>query len=93
MSIRRANDERIEGTPDGLNAITEIADVPDGPTISAVNAGSGRAYNNGAATLTMTNAATGGGTITGYTATSSPGSFTASRWPVLKPPTLSSPRL
>ena len=29
MSNRRAQDERIEGTPDGVNAITEIVDVPD----------------------------------------------------------------
>jgi hypothetical protein len=36
MSIRRAQDERIEGTPDGVNAITEIVDVPDTPTIGTV---------------------------------------------------------
>jgi hypothetical protein len=32
MSIRRAQDERIEGTPDGLTAVSEIMDFPDAPT-------------------------------------------------------------
>ena len=32
MSVRRAQDERIEGTPDGLGAITEIMDFPDAPS-------------------------------------------------------------
>jgi len=75
MSIRRAQDERIEGTPDGLNAVIEIADVPDAPSASAANVGTSRAYDNGAATVTLTNNATGG-TPTSYTVTSSPGSFT-----------------
>jgi hypothetical protein len=77
MSIRRAQDERIEGTPDGLNAVTEISDVPDAPTIgAATNVGTSRAYNNGSATVAYTAAATGGTVVT-FTATSTPGSFTA----------------
>ena len=78
MSIRRAQDERIEGTPDGLNAVTEISDVPDAPTIaSATNVGTSRGYNNGAATVTITANATGG-TPTSYTVTSSPSGGTGS---------------
>jgi len=69
MSIRRAQDERIEGTPDGLNAVTEISDVPDAPTIGTATAGAS------SATVTYTAAATGGA-VTTFTATSSPGSIT-----------------
>ena len=70
MSIRRAQDERIEGTPDGLNAITEIMDVPDAPTI-------GTAVDNGnlGVAVTFTTAVTGGTPAT-YTVTSTPGSIT-----------------
>lgn len=76
MSVRRAQDERIEGTPDGFTAISEIMDVPDAPTIgAATNVGTSRAYNNGSATVAFTAPATGG-TPTSYTATSTPGSFT-----------------
>ena len=56
---------------------TPIADVPDAPTIgAATNVGTSRAYNNGSATVAYTAAATGG-TATTFTATSTPGSFTA----------------
>ena len=56
---------------------TPIADVPDAPTIgAATNVGTSRAYNNGSATVAYTAAATGG-TVTTFTATSTPGSFTA----------------
>jgi len=70
VSVRRAQDERIEGTPDGLNAISEIMDVPDAPTI-------GTAVDNGNidASVTFTAAVTGG-TPSTYTVTSTPGSFT-----------------
>ena len=55
MSIRRAQDERLEGTPDGLAAISEVMDFPDAPSaVSAVDVGTSRAYNNGAATVTVT---------------------------------------
>lgn len=78
MSVRRAQDERIEGTPDGLNQISEIVDVPDTPTIGAPSdVGTSRAYNNAAATVSVTAAATGGTPAT-YTVTSSPGSISAS---------------
>ena len=51
---------------------------PVAPTIgTATNVGSGRAYNNGAATVTFT-APTSKLPITSYTVTSSPGGFTAS---------------
>jgi len=77
MSIRRAQDERLEGTPDGLGAITEIMDFPDAPTaITATNVGTSRAYNNGAATVAITPAVTGGTPAT-YNVISTPGSFTA----------------
>lgn len=73
MSIRKAQDERIEGTPDGLTAVTEITDVPDTPTIGAATdlvSGSG-------VSVAFTPAATGG-TATTYTATSTPSSITGS---------------
>lgn len=71
-NIKRANNSSVTKT-----STTPIPDVPDAPSISAINSGFGRAYNDGAATLTLTAAATGGGTITSYTALSTPGSFTA----------------
>jgi uncharacterized protein YccT (UPF0319 family) len=50
--------------------------APGIPTIgTATNVGTGRAFNNGAATVTFTPAA--GATATSFTATSSPGGFTA----------------
>jgi hypothetical protein len=54
--------------------------VPNAPTIgTATNVGTARAYNNGAATVTFTAPIYDGRTpITAYTATSSPGGFTAS---------------
>jgi hypothetical protein len=59
------------------SGITPIDDVPDAPTIgAATNVGTSRAYNNGSATVAYTAAATGG-TATTFTATSTPGSFTA----------------
>lgn len=69
MSNRRAQDERIEGTPDGSNAITEIVDVPDAPTIGTATAGLL------SASVAFTPATTGG-TVSLFTATSSPGSIT-----------------
>ena len=56
-----------------------IFDIPDTPTIgTATDVGTSRAYNNGAATVTITGNAVTGGPTTGYTVTSSPGSFTGS---------------
>jgi hypothetical protein len=50
---------------------------PGIPTsVSATNVGTGRAFNNGAASVSFTAAA--GATATSFTATSSPGSYTAS---------------
>jgi hypothetical protein len=53
-------------------------EVPNAPTIgTATDVGTGRAYNNGAATVTFTAPTwTGGLPITSYTVTSSPGGFT-----------------
>lgn len=53
-------------------------EVPNAPTIgTATDVGTGRAFNNGAATVTFTAPTwTGGLPITGYTVTSSPGGFT-----------------
>lgn len=69
MSNRRAQDERIEGTPDGANAITEITDIPDAPTIGTATAGIGNV------SVAFTPATTGG-TASTFTATSNPGSIT-----------------
>ena len=70
-NIKRANTSGITKTG------TAIADVPDAPTIgAATNVGTSRAYNNGSATVAYTAAATGGTVVT-FTATSTPGSFTA----------------
>ena len=54
--------------------------APDAPTIGAVtNVGTGRAFNNGSATVAFTAPTTGNTVgITSYTATSSPGGFTGS---------------
>lgn len=68
MSIRRAQDERIEGTPDGNTAIVEIVDVPDAPTIGTATAGVETA------SVTFTAAVTGG-TATTFRAISTPGSI------------------
>jgi hypothetical protein len=52
--------------------------APTVPTsTSAANAGSGRAYNNGSATVSFSAPTTSKLPVTSYTATSSPGSFTA----------------
>jgi hypothetical protein len=60
-----------------MAGVTPIDDVPDAPTIgAATNVGTSRAYNNGSATVAYTAAPTGG-TATTFTATSTPGSFTA----------------
>jgi hypothetical protein len=69
VSNRRAQDERIEGTPDGSNAISEIVDVPDAPTIGTATPG----LLNASVAFTP---ATTGGTVSLFTATSTPGSIT-----------------
>ena len=71
MSIRHSSEEDVDGI------YVAISDVPDAPvTASAVDVGTSRALNNGAATVSFSAAATGG-TPTSYTATSTPGSFTS----------------
>jgi hypothetical protein len=45
--------------------------VPQAPTVSAVDVGTGRAFNNGAATVTITAGATGGKAISNYGTTPS----------------------
>ena len=71
MTVSKASLSKIQYT-------TPIDDLPDGPTLSASDVGTSRAFNNGSATITATNALTGGGNITSYNVVSSPGSFTAS---------------
>lgn len=63
-----------------VNTAASTKSAPQAPTIgTATNVGSGRAYNNGAATVTFSAPAFDGKLpITSYTATSSPGGFTAS---------------
>ena len=51
--------------------------VPQAPTISVSDVGIGRAYNNGATTVTVTPGANGGKVVSSYSATSS-GAHTAS---------------
>jgi len=76
MSNRRAQDERLEGTPDGLTAVSEIMDFPDAPTaVVATNVGTSRAFNNGAASVAVTPAVIGG-TPSSYNVISTPGSYT-----------------
>ena len=56
----------------------KIFDIPDAPTIgTATDVGTNRAYNNGAATVTVTADATTGGPSQGHLITSTPGSYTA----------------
>jgi hypothetical protein len=52
-----------------------VPETPVAPT--ATNTSSGRAYNNGLASVAFTAPATGNSEITSYTVTSSPGSFTS----------------
>lgn len=60
----------------GFSNLVTATTIPQAPTIgTATNSGSGRAYNNGLATVAYTANGTGGLTNT-YTATSSPSSFT-----------------
>jgi hypothetical protein len=72
MSVRNAQSEYVD------QGLVSVPDVVDTPTIgTAIDVGTSRAYNNGAATVTFTPATTGGAAST-YTATSTPGSFTGS---------------
>ena len=83
MATRKASDSNLTGKKynDASAGGSKIVDISDLPTLSsAVNVGTSRAYNNGAATVTMTAAATGGVPAT-YTVTSTPGSFTATGIP------------
>jgi hypothetical protein len=52
------------------NLANVIPDVPDAPTVSAANVGTSRAYNNGAATVTIT--PTTGGLPSSYSITTTP---------------------
>ena len=85
MGIRHVSEESLSFAGDSkkqeMNNTSriygKIADVPGAPTSpNAVDVGSSRAYNNGAATVSFTAPATGG-TAASFTATSTPGSFTA----------------
>lgn len=74
MATRRASDSGLSGKKynDASAGGSKIADVPNPPTaVSAVNVGTSRAFNNGAATVTVTPDAVGG-TPTSYTVTPTP---------------------
>jgi trimeric autotransporter adhesin len=84
LSIRHASEEGFSFPPASKlergSSISrpefKIKDVPDAPSApSATDVGTGRALNNGAATVSFTPATTGGAPSS-YTVTSSPGSFT-----------------
>jgi hypothetical protein len=77
MAIRKTSDSNLTGKKynDASAGNAKIADVPEVPTIgTATNVGTGRAYNNGAATVAVTANAKGGIPIS-YTVASNPGSF------------------
>ena len=79
MATRKASDSNLTGKKynDASAGAAKIVDIPDLPTLtSAVNVGTSRAFNNGAATIAVTAAARGGVPAT-FTATSNPGAFTA----------------
>ena len=84
MGIRHVSEEGLSFNTDSkkseLNttsrAFGKISDVPDTPSIAnVIDIGSNQSYNNGAAYVTISAAATGG-SPTSYTVTSNPGSFT-----------------
>ena len=56
------------------NLPVAIPDVPDAPTVSATNVGTSRAYNNGAATVSITSPT--GGLPSSYSITTSPSTVT-----------------
>jgi len=71
VSIRNANEESVDGTTG------KIADVPIAPSsVTGTDVGTARAYNNGAVSVAFTPDATYW-PATSFTATSSPGGFTA----------------
>jgi hypothetical protein len=63
----------VSAATSSITATTVPATI-SAPT--ATNSGSSRAFNNGLASISFTEPSTGGSAITGYTVTSSPGSFT-----------------
>lgn len=74
MPFRNTLQDALVSKKELTQNITPIADVPDAPTfVSATNVAA-RAYNNGAGSISLTAAATGGAPTT-YTVTSSPGGF------------------
>ena len=76
-SLSFAGDSKKQEMNNSSRLFGKIADVPDAPSIStATDVGTNRALNNGAVLITATSAVTGGAPAS-YTATSNPGSFTA----------------
>lgn len=79
MAIRRVSDSGLTGKRynDASAGATKIPDVPGKAQAPiATDAGSGRAFNNGAASVSVSSGARGGIAST-YTVTSNPGSYTA----------------
>ena len=78
--ITGGNDVKIKivaknasGNSDSTTATSPlvVTTVPQSPTVSAVDVGTGRPFNNGSATVTVTSRATGGKVISNYGATPS----------------------
>jgi hypothetical protein len=66
-------------TVSNSSSIITTTTVPQAPLMgTATDVGTGRAYNNGAATITFTNQGTGGTSITSYNVISNVGEYTAS---------------
>ena len=64
-------DKKLRGIS---NRAIAIPDVPDAPTVSATNVGTSRAYNNGAATVSISSPT--GGLPSSYSITTSPSTVT-----------------
>jgi hypothetical protein len=80
MAVRKASDSNIAGKKynDASAGASKVVDVVD-PTYTigtATDVGTGRAFNNGAATVEVNRGTTGGVPVS-YTVVSNPGNFTA----------------
>ena len=76
-SLSFAGDSKKQEMNNSSGLFGKIADVPDAPiSASSADVGTGQAAGNGALTVSYTPAATGGA-VTTFTATTTPGSFSA----------------
>ena len=74
VTATNANGTSLSSAASAAATPTTVPATMSAPT--ATNSGSGRAFNNGLASVAFTAPSTGGQTITGYTVTSSPGGYT-----------------